>query len=331
MNTAPNNLGRATFSRAGNSESLTFQLFALRFRFRALGPMYFPLGKASNVIRGALGATFHDLVCDPRCPGAKVCERRSTCAYARLFEPTALGESPSGLADWPRPFVVRAAHLDGQRIPGGELFGFDFLIFEVHDPALAYFVFSFSQLMREGLGPGRSAAELVAIHSLKSSSETGEQVFDGKILLDPKPVKISLEAEERASRVVIRFLTPTELKANGQIVREPLFEVLFARVRDRIHTLRQLYGEGPLPLDFSGMGERAKSIKLLRHKVQWENRERRSGKTGQKHSLGGFVGEAEYEGDLHEFLPYLKVATWTGVGKHSAWGNGRIEIKVKQY
>lgn len=309
-----------------NSGPLMFQLFALRFSFRALGPIYFPHGKASNVIRGALGATFHRLVCAPSCPGAKVCERRSTCAYARLFEPTALGESPSGLADWPRPFVVRAAHLDGCSVRPNEQFYFDFMIFEIHDPALAYFAFSFSQLMGEGLGPGRPGAELVAIHSVKSSGETGEQVFDGQTLLDPEPLKMSLEAGERVSRVVVRFLTPTELKGNGQVVGEPWFGVLFARVRDRIHTLRQLYGEGPLPLDFGGMGERARLIRLISHKVQWESRERRSGKSGQKHSLGGFVGEAEYKGDLYEFLPYLKVATWTGVGKHTAWGNGQIEI-----
>jgi hypothetical protein len=33
---------------------------------------------------------------------------------------------------------------------------------------------------------------------------------------------------------------------------------------------------------------------------------RRSSRTGQVHSIGGFVGEAEYEGDLAEFFPYLR-------------------------
>ena len=50
---------------------------------------------------------------------------------------------------------------------------------------------------------------------------------------------------------------------------------------------------------------------------------RRSGRTGQIHSLGGFVGEAEYEGDLTEFVPYLRAAQWTGVGRQTAWGKGR--------
>jgi len=307
-------------------EPLTFELFAFRFSFRALGSIYFPPGKAGNVIRGALGAIFHKLVCSPKCPGAKICEQRVTCAYARLFEPTAVRDGPSGFSDWPRPFVIRAAHLDGRRFPPQQHFYFDLMVFEMHDPALAYFAFSFSQLMREGLGPGRPGAELVAIHSLECSGEPGERVFDGKTLLDPMPLILPLETREPVSRITVRFLTPTELKGGGEIVREPSFKVLFGRVRDRIVTLRKLYGKGPLPVDFQGQGERADRVRLLRSNLQWENWERRSSKTGQRHSLGGFAGEAEYEGDLSEFIPYIRAARWTGIGRQTTWGKGHIEV-----
>jgi len=40
------------------------------------------------------------------------------------------------------------------------------------------------------------------------------------------------------------------------------------------------------------------------------------------------VGFAEYEGDLTEFIPYLEAAYWTGVGRHSTWGNGQIRTEV---
>jgi hypothetical protein len=38
------------------------------------------------------------------------------------------------------------------------------------------------------------------------------------------------------------------------------------------------------------------------------------------------VGEAEYEGDLTEFVPYLRAAHWTGVGRQTAWGKGALAI-----
>ena len=46
------------------------------------------------------------------------------------------------------------------------------------------------------------------------------------------------------------------------------------------------------------------------------------------HSIGGFVGEAEYEGDLAEFVPYLRVAKWTGVGRQTVWGKGEVEVRI---
>src|SRR5437773_1579144 len=162
-----------------DTQTLTFEFFSFRFQFRALESVYFPPGKASNVIRGTLGRVFRKFICNPGCPGARTCEQRSQCAYARLFEPTALEAGPSGFGDWPHPFVIRAAHLDGYRFRPQETFHFDLCLFELQDPALAYFAFSFLELIREGLGPRRARVELVAIHSLTMSGEVGIKVFDG--------------------------------------------------------------------------------------------------------------------------------------------------------
>jgi len=57
---------------------------------------------------------------------------------------------------------------------------------------------------------------------------------------------------------------------------------------------------------------------------------RQSSRTGQVHSIGGFVGEAEYEGELSEFLPYLRAAKWTGVGRQTVWGKGEVNCQERQ-
>jgi hypothetical protein len=251
------------------------------------------------------------------------------CAYARLFEPTAIAEGPSGLADWPRPFVIRAAHLDGHRFRPQEQFHFDLNVFEMRDPALPYFAFSFSQLMRGGLGPGGGAAELTSVHSLDRIGQLGVQVFDGQIISQSQPLALSLEAKgSTVGRVRVQFLTPTELKEAGGIVPKPEFGVLFARIRDRINMLRQIYGQGGLPIDFVALGQRARAVRLVQNDIRWETYERRSGKTGQRHPLSGFVGWAEYEGELTEFIPFLRAAYWTGVGRQTTWGKGHIEVGI---
>ncbi|HEY6392920.1 MAG TPA: CRISPR system precrRNA processing endoribonuclease RAMP protein Cas6 [Bryobacteraceae bacterium] len=243
---------------------------------------------------------FRKIACAPDCPGlsggnVRECERRVSCAYARIFEPASMGDGPSGLGDWPRPFVFRAAHLDGTTVGAGEKFWFEVNFFDTRDPPLKYFVPAFQQLAR-----GR--AELVS----------AEQLDRVSILLDGAPADVR--------RLRVEFKTPTELKGGDR----PEFGVLFARSRDRISTLRALYGPGPLEIDFRAMGERASTVRMTRCELRHVDAERRSSRTGQVHGIGGFVGVAEYEGELGEFVPYLEAARWTGVGRQCVWGKGEL-------
>ena len=273
---------------------MTLDLIRLRFHFRAAGSLYFPPGKAGNTLRGAFGIMLR--------------ETAGTGEYASIFEPKA-GAGPSGLADSPRPFVIRAAHLDGQTIPVGAGFHFDVHVFDLTAGRRPLIVAAFARLGEAGLGPERTRAEL--------------------LWMDEEEVAIALDVPpESVSCVRVEFLTPTELKSDQQLVTRPEFPILFARLRDRISTLRALYGPGPLDIDFHAMGERAARVTLTCCDLSWHSAQRRSSRTGQTHPIGGFTGQAEYQaeydGDLGEFLPYLRAGQWTGVGRQTVWGKGEI-------
>ncbi|HLK69371.1 MAG TPA: CRISPR system precrRNA processing endoribonuclease RAMP protein Cas6 [Bryobacteraceae bacterium] len=308
--------------------AVRFEFYRFRFHFRAIGSLYFPPYKSGNLVRGAFGNLFRKLVCKPECHDAKNCDVRTSCPYARVFEPQAArGAGPSGLADWPRPFVFRASHLDGRTVREGETFHFDVHLFEVREPFLAYFVAVFAQLAREGLGPRRGLAELTSVDQLDLQGEASP-VFDGARfrpgeLFPPSAVQLDAPAVS-VTRGIVRFVTPTELKSGQEVVSRPDFPMLFGRLRDRVSTLRALYGPGPLEIDFRAMGERAAAVQLTRWDWSYEDAERLSSRSGQRHSLGGFVGEAEYEGELSEFSPYLQLGRWTGVGRQTVWGKGKI-------
>jgi hypothetical protein len=225
--------------------------------------------------------------------------------YERIFAP-ACGAGPSGLADRPRPFVFRAKHLDGRTVHRGERFDFDVNLFDTRDrDSAAWLAAAFSQLARDGMGSGRGTAELIETSGANSAV---------RLSLEPVP--------EPVSRATVRFVTPTELKG----CERPEFAVLAARIRDRLSTLRALYGDGPLPIDFRAFGERAARVAMTRCLIAPVKSSRRSGRTGQVHPLGGFIGEAAYEGDLAGFIPYLLTAQWTGVGRQTVWGKGEIEV-----
>jgi len=223
----------------------------------------------------------------------------STSAYRRIFAPVST-RGPSGLVHPPRPFVFRVSHLAGRTLAPGEMFCFDINFFTARESTADFLAGAFT---------GFAKAELDSVEAA---------------------ARISLALEPRAESVHqlhVAFLTPTQLQRESNAstrAAEPDFSVLFARARDRVSTLRSLYGPGPLDIDFRAMGHRARAIRIAKCDLRRVSAVRRSRRTGQSHSIGGFVGQVEYQGDLTEFLPILEAARWTGVGRHCVWGNGEI-------
>src|ERR1039457_4567575 len=147
-----------------------FEFFRFRFHFGAIDPVYFPAGKSGNVIRGALGMVLRDTA--------------SPAAYARLFEPSSgLGKAPSGLGDWPRPFVLRAGGLDGRAIAIGEPFRFDVHVFDLRAGVLEYFREAFAAFGAQGIGPGHGRVSLERVEQLNPGRRGG---WGGPPAADPR-------------------------------------------------------------------------------------------------------------------------------------------------
>lgn len=229
--------------------------------------------------------------------GSALRETAGAGVYARIFRPSAAGAGPSGLSDPPRPFVLRCAELNARVVQPGEPFCFGLNLFDTRDAALDHLARAFTHW-----------ADLISVRQ-------------ECVTIDLQP------STEPVRRIRVQFHSPTQLKAQSRL-GDISFPILLARARDRLSTLRALYGAGPLPIDFRALAARASAVTTSTHELRPVAVERRSSRTGQRHSIGGMVGFAEYEGDLAEFLPYLNAASWTGVGRHCTWGNGHITIKV---
>ena len=228
----------------------------------------FPAGKAGNVLRGAFGKLLW---------GSE--------DFARFFAPKQ-DSGPSGLADPPRPFVFRAAHLDGCVFEAGAEFYFDAHTFDVRAPLAGALTHACADLPPIGFGTRRGRIEFIRD--------------------DAPPVIHDVDlSPEAASEVTVIFRTPTDLKGARSLPSqaEIPFGILFARIRDRIGTLSSLYGGGALNIDYKSMGAGADLIQTVKCEVEYRDVSRRSGRTGDVHSIGGFTGMAQYRGDLTEFMP----------------------------
>ncbi len=279
---------------------MTFSLF--RFTLRPEAPLELPRFNKGNTLRGAFGLMFRRVCCRPECPGATQCELRQSCPYALLFEPGA----PPGAAALrnyqaiPRPFVFRPPLEEKTHYAAGEAFEFGLVLAGKSAEYLPQIVSAFAELTEEGFGLNRARVKLEKVEQMPGRLETCPT----------------------SSRIQIQFLTPTHLVFEEKTVREPEFHHLIRRLRDRLNALATFYGDGPLDLDFAGLGERAQQVRCVSRDLRWEERARMSSKRGQRHEIGGFTGCCEFEGDLSEFAPLLAMGELAHVGKHTAWGNG---------
>ncbi len=270
---------------------MVFRVWRLRFDFLALDPLRFPPSGAANTLRGAFGLALR--------------RTASPGLYTRIFEPPPAASS--GLARPPRPFVFRARDCAAGAAPGAT-WHFTINLFETSGALIDPIAAAVEEMARAGLGAGRGRSGMVGRESALWS--------------------VNLAQNTPVERVLVRFLTPFELKTEGKVASKASFSTLFARLRDRIANLSALYAGAPLDIDFAAMGRRAAEVRTAECRLDHAFAARRSTRTLETHPLGGFTGVAIYEGALGEFVPYLRAAEHTGVGRQAVWGKGEIAVEV---
>jgi hypothetical protein len=287
----------------------TFVTYAFRFSFLSLDPLRFP-SFAGNLLRGAIGSEL--LKIDPQ---------------EHYFRPQA-PSGPSGFRSPPRPFALRAHPLNRHQLAAGELFTFDIHFFG-NAKAVPSFMAALASWQETGIGPRRSRVQLQSVQLLNDESDPSTTVWRENqwITEEFTPVSIQLPASPHdiaVTKVVVHFLTPTELKEDGALMRCPEFVVLFNRLQERIQALSFFYSGGADGSPPTALINTAQSIRIRETSLHWQTGERRSSRTQQRHPLGGFVGTVVYQGPLAPFFPWLRAAYWTGIGRQTVWGKGVV-------
>ncbi len=226
--------------------------------------------------------------------------RSSSEIYGRWFDPR-WPDGPSGLRDAPRPFVLSWAGAEDSK---SDVFALELTLFETV-PLL------------EVIEPAMKAA---------IERRTGAS----RIWIEHKTSVLDLPFEKpqpgECDRLRLHFLTPIELKSSGKVLCEPDFPVLIERLAERVWALGRLYQHWRPDFDVRPWLETAKGVRRTDwewHRSDWH---RRSARSGAVHSVGGYTGWADYEGSLGAIVPLLEIGRWTGVGRQTVWGKGRIEI-----
>ncbi|MFY9555890.1 MAG: CRISPR system precrRNA processing endoribonuclease RAMP protein Cas6 [Blastocatellia bacterium] len=345
-------------SKPADPSLATLRIGVLRFKLTPVSLLIVPAVNKGNMLRGGFGHSFRRLACIPECRDAHICPIAEQCPYKQVFEPS----PPAGAArlsknqDIPRPFVFRPPQSSKTHFERNEPFEFEMVLIGRALDYIPYFVLAFRELAEGGLGLNRGHCTLDRVEALgvdmgnrvsgadveppaasnapssldKPLYSSEDQLFrsingiDSTGWLESRLRRLRAENDDSHSTLKLIFSTPTLIRAQGQVIHEPEFHHLFKRLRDRINALSTFFGDGPLDIDFRGIGERAENVSRITWRFEWDPRERTSSKTSQRHEISGFVGEGTYEGELTEFLPWLAMGELVNVGKHTAWGNGRF-------
>jgi hypothetical protein len=327
-------------------EDCNFSLRHFRFHLDPKAPLRMPAYNKGNVIRGGFGSAFRRIVCHANCREPETCELRNVCPYTAVFQPFVPegSEKISKNRDIPRPFVIKPPLETKETYLPGERLSFDLVLVGKVKDYLPYFIVTFKELSHAGIGRNRASVELVGVDHVGCDGTVAPVYTKDDNLVRPPTEAISWADScgshgsnngstsspqggvAKVTRITVRFLTPTLLRADGIISRRPSFGPLAKRLRDRINALSYFYCGAGLEIDFKGFGDAAGKVVAVADSTRWVESSRYSRRREVTHDLSGFIGEVTFEGDLEMFLPYLKLGEYLHVGKNAVFGNGWYEM-----
>ncbi|MGO0063472.1 CRISPR system precrRNA processing endoribonuclease RAMP protein Cas6 [Brevibacillus fluminis] len=298
-----------------------------------------PVWKAST-FRGAFGHVFRRLSCVHAEQACASCTALSYCAYPYIFE-TRPDQEDGFMGKYdqvPRPYLFEVPQDKQVHYEAGDLLTFDLRLFGKAIDYAPLFVTTFKNLGREGIGTGRKPYRLLHVENrdeyrgchrrvymdLESGMVHQPIVITGKEIIERERARI--EGAGDAGKMIIFFETPLRLKWKGKYTDDVQFHVLFRNLLRRMTGLLQFHHDVKPEWPIRELVERAEKVRLVDKQVKWLDYERYSARQDVKMMMGGIVGWAVYEGELAEFMPWLKAAELIHCGKNTAFDLGRVKV-----
>jgi CRISPR-associated endoribonuclease Cas6 len=289
-----------------------------------------------STLRGGFGQAFRRIICVCRGKECSDCLLKQQCIYSWVFE-TPVPDDAKIMRKYPtapHPFVIDPPGGEQKFYGKDEEFNFGLILIGKAIDYLPYFIYTFEELGRIGIGRGKGKYQLMEVtednpgQDEKHHTKVVYRGDDKKLAGINGPQKWSNIIDPPAqSRICLSFLTPARIRYNGFLTNDPEFHVLFRNILRRISLLSYFHCRQRLDdSGFKNLIEQAKKVKKIKSALCWKDWERYSSRQDTRMKMGGFVGEVIYEGDLEPFWPYIKLGEYIHVGKGSSFGLGKYKI-----
>jgi CRISPR-associated endoribonuclease Cas6 len=316
-----------------------FKFAQFQFVLRAEDCINLPAYKGST-LRGAFGHAFKKILCVNRERACESCLLKGKCVYSYVFETpppsdaTRMRKYPFA----PHPFIITPPLEEKRTYPEGETLTFELTLIGRAIDYLPYFIYTFDELSRIGIGKGKGKYHLEEVRAIQA--DEGSQVRDEKAILiysgkdkilrnnfgvlkvdDLDPLDLS------SSTLHLIFMTPTRLKFDGKLSPTLEFHILIRNLLRRISLLYYFHCGEELNLNFKGLIEEAKGVKVQQENLQWFDWERYSNRQETRMMMGGFIGSIVFQGNFEPFMPFLMLGEHIHVGKGTSFGLGKYKVE----
>lgn len=242
----------------------------------------------------------------------------------------------------PHPFVIEPPPEKRRGFKPGDEINFGLTLIGRAIDYLPYFIYTFDELGKIGIGKGKAKYEL------REVSCDGKTIYDSetKTLKSFEAASLDIGIPTLGNQknnptlekggvggflnqlLTLNFLTPTRILFDGHLTLDLEFHILIRNLLRRLSLLYYFHCNGdPSEWDFKGLIERAKEVKVKERKLRWYDWERYSGRQETRLKMGGFVGDITFEGDIEPFMPLIKAGEVLHVGKGTGFGLGKYRIE----
>ena len=318
-----------------------------------------------SAIRGSLFHALRNRFCMNReAEECAACPLVASCPVATLVS-TLKPQSGRG-RDVPRPYTIQpplpgsghpVERPDGRlvfRYHPGEGFEFGLTLYAQALQLFPYVVLAVRELEQGGIGrkteqaKGRWRRGTFAVQEVWAENPlTGERqpvLKAGDQLVQVPDVPIThaqvcesvnqriSESAPHASRLTIRFLTPTRIIEQGHLLKPGRFsfQPFFQRLMERLEALSRDFSDAPLHFDDpKGLIETAGRVEVTDNRLVWEELRSYSTRRRAESHTSGLMGSVALQAeDWSPFWPWLVWGQFVHVGKDAVKGNGWYEMRV---
>ncbi len=310
---------------------MDFKYAAFTFFLEAGDVLILPSYKGAT-LRGGFGNAFKRVVCALKKTDCADCMLKEKCVYSYVFEtpPPSDTKVMTKYTNAPHPFIIEPPPERKRGYKPGDVIEFGLTLIGRATDYLPYFIYTFDELGKIGIGKGRGNYELQDV------SCEGKTIYNSnsKTLKSFKPSILNIEPEilnsvsQNSKLLTLNFHTPTRIIYNGNLTLDLEFHILIRQLLRRVSLLSYFHcGTDISDWDFKGMIEKAKEVNVKERNLKWHDWERYSARQDTRMKMGGFVGEITFEGDIEPYMPFIKAGEILHVGKGTSFGLGKYEIK----